>query len=60
MTVTKWIMLAVIVGGSIYDVWAALNKRKGDTFTEVARELVKRPMISLSCGVVIGHIWWCP
>jgi len=45
------------------DIVLALNKRKGDTYSEVFRKAGKRwmPLIMLMCfgmGLLAGHWWW--
>lgn len=45
------------------DVYLAVNKRKGDTYSEVLRKLGRKwtPLIMLICfgmGLLAGHWWW--
>jgi len=47
----------------LIDVALALNKRRGDTYSEVLREIGKKwtSAIMLMCfgmGVLAGHWWW--
>jgi len=55
---THYILLAATIGLAAFDVWAAMNGRKGDTLTEVLRLLSKRPIIPFAFGVLMGHLFW--
>lgn len=46
-----------------FDVYLAINKRKGDTYSEVLREAGRKwqPIIMMMCfamGMLCGHWWW--
>lgn len=61
-TYTIIIMTAFPVVFIIIDIILALNKRKGDTYSEVLRKAGKRwiPLIMMFCfgfGLLAGH-WW--
>ena len=58
MTYTHWILAVAVALGTAFDVWAAFNKRKGDTFTEVIRVFAKRPIVPFVFGIVAGHLFW--
>lgn len=47
----------------IIDIILAVNKRKGDTYSEVIRAAGKKwqPLIMMMCfgfGLLAGHWWW--
>jgi hypothetical protein len=47
----------------LIDVGLALNKRQGDTYSEIIREASKKfmPLIIFICfgmGLLAGHWWW--
>jgi succinate dehydrogenase hydrophobic anchor subunit len=59
------IVLAVLIAVLTIDVCLAVNKRKGDTYSEVIRRAAKRwwplaLLITFSMGLLAGHWFWCP
>lgn len=66
---SKWPLYTVIIMTVmpaifiIIDIVLAVNKKKGDTYSEVLREAGKKwqPLIMLMCfgmGLLAGHWWW--
>lgn len=56
MTVLPAVFIAI-------DIVLAVNKRKGDTYSEILREAGKKwtPLIMIMCfgmGLLAGHWWW--
>lgn len=59
MTYTHWILLGSTIALAAFDVWAAANKTKGDTLTEVIRRFdAKYPTVRFVFGIVMGHLFW--
>jgi hypothetical protein len=45
----------VLIG---WDIWAAWNRERNDTITEITRHYGWRtPILMVACGVVIGHLF---
>jgi hypothetical protein len=52
------ILLALVIA---LEGWALLNKKPGDTITEVTQRLIKLyPIIAFLAGLVCGHLFWPP
>ena len=59
-------LLAMILLPTIFitiDIFLAINKRKGDTYSEVLRAAGKKwmsliMMICFGMGLLAGHWWW--
>lgn len=53
MTYIAWGGLILLL---VYEIWAIVNRKPGDTITEVIR--AQRPIIPFTFGVVMGHLFW--
>jgi hypothetical protein len=66
VTHTEWVLLAMLGLPIIYiaiDIILAVNKRKGDTYSEIIRAAGKKfaplaMMISFGFGLLAGHWFW--
>jgi hypothetical protein len=59
MTMTHWILLAVIAIVGAWDWWLATHPPEGDTISEVALSTARRhPLLPFVLGVIIGHLLW--
>lgn len=63
MDVVILIMIGMPLVYICIDMFLALNKRKGDTFSEIIRAATKKftplmLMISFGFGLLCGHWWW--
>ncbi|MDX1554918.1 MAG: hypothetical protein R3212_02725 [Xanthomonadales bacterium] len=64
---TYAVVLTVAVAAFVIglDVLLAVNKRKGDTYSEVIRSAAQKwlplsLLIVFSMGLLAGHWFWCP
>lgn len=50
--------LAILVAALVYEIVAALNRRPGDTISELVWRASTRPIVPFAVGVVMGHFFW--
>lgn len=66
MSHMTWVIIALVglpVAYVVIDIFLALNRRKGDTYSEVLRKAGRKFMplviaISFLFGLLCGHWWW--
>jgi hypothetical protein len=57
--ITSVLMVAVVVLMIGWDVYVAFTPVKGDTISEILRQIARNhPMIPFALGVLIGHWFW--
>jgi len=59
----RWWTIAILAGVSllliVWDIYAATNKERGDTISEVVLDFARRhPVIPFLLGVLMGHLLW--
>ena len=57
--ITKYIILAAIVGLIGWDIYVAMTPVKGDTISEIMLTFaMSHPVIPFAFGVLFGHLFW--
>ena len=56
---TTYIVGGCFIALALYDVYVAMNKKEGDTISEVIRNnSYKYPIVSFVAGFICGHWFW--
>lgn len=54
-----WVYVLLVAGLLIYETVALLNRKEGDTISEIHWRLAQRyPVVPFAFGVLMGHFWW--
>ena len=54
----KWIFGIMVLGLFIYEGYALINTKPGDTISEIIWAMSKRPLIPFLFGLLMGHFFW--
>lgn len=59
MNLTIQVMLVIIFIIAVYDVWIIWKKGKYESISaHIIRISKKTPLVTLLCGIVLGHLFW--
>lgn len=63
MNFTAWLLVAVVVGLSAYDIFAAVKWGYHGTISyDILTMAMAHPIVAFAAGVLCGHLFWpqCP
>lgn len=57
--IVMWLMVLVLLGVVIYDIWATQDRENRETISEmITRASMRYTLIPLIAGILAGHFWW--
>ena len=53
-----WIFAALVAALFVYEGYALINSKSGDTISEIFWNLSRRPLVPFLLGMLMGHFFW--
>jgi len=52
------IFALLVLGLFVYEAYALINSKSGDTISEIVWHLSQRPLVPFLFGLLCGHFFW--
>ena len=54
----KWILGIIVLELFIYEAYALIDTKPGDTTSEIVWAMSRRPLVPFLFGLLMGHLFW--